>query len=71
MNSGNERRPGARSVLEPTAVESLRLAMERLREGGLSSAEAAAEVVRENISDWIASESDASKGALRLRIVKR
>lgn len=71
MRSSDERPPGERSVLDPTAVESLRLAMKRLRERGLTGAEPAAEVVRENIADWIASESDAGNGAFRLRIVKR
>jgi len=58
------------AVLNPVAVSSLRVAVERLRESGMSSSEAAAEVVRQNIYEWIDTERDGETIALRLRIVK-
>ncbi|HEV3154478.1 MAG TPA: hypothetical protein VGZ02_11790 [Candidatus Baltobacteraceae bacterium] len=58
------------TVLNPVAVSSLRVAVERLRESGMSSSEAAAEVVRQNIYEWIDTERDGETIALRLRIVK-
>lgn len=62
----------AGSLLDPTGSAELRNAVERLRERGLSRTEAAAEVVRENLYDWLEEESDARPAAsLRLRIVKR
>lgn len=71
MKNGKSRQ-GDDPVLRATGVASLRSAVERLRAAGLSAAQAAAEVVRENIYDWVDGQTDAeSNGAHRLRIVKR
>lgn len=62
----------ARSILDPTGADRLRLAVERLRDNGLSSAEAAAEILRKNLYDFLDSEADPrSDGCPRLRIIKR
>lgn len=62
----------ARSILDPIGADRLRQAVERLRDNGLSSAEAAAEIVRKNLYDFLDSETDAQSGVCpRLRIVKR
>jgi hypothetical protein len=62
----------ARSLLNPTGADALRGAMERLRDNGLSSGEAAAEMLRKNFYDMIDAESDAQSDACpRLRIIKR
>lgn len=61
-----------RSLLVSTSSDALRGAMERLRSGGLSQAEAAAEILRRNFYDFVDSETDAqSEPCHRLRIVKR
>lgn len=66
-----KRRP-ARSLLNPTDADQLRGAVARLRDNGLSGAEAATEILRRNFYDFIDSETDAQSGkAARLRIVKR
>ena len=64
------RPPGGETVLEPVSVRSLQGAVERLREPGMTTGEAAAQVVRENIYEWIDDERDGERIALRLRIVK-
>lgn len=62
----------ARSLLNPTSSDALRVAIERLRANGLSHAEAAAEILRRNFYDYVDSETDAqSEPCHRLRIVKR
>jgi hypothetical protein len=62
----------ARSILDPIGADLLRRALERLRENGLSRAEAAAELVRANLYEVLDSERDAESAAwVRLRIVKR
>lgn len=62
----------ARSILDPTGAGNLQRALERLRANGLSRAEAAAEIVRANLYDFLDGESDAQSGACpRLRIIKR
>jgi hypothetical protein len=72
MKNSKKRQAGVGSLLDPTAAGALRVAVQRLREGGLSSAEAATEVVRQNFAEWLDSESDGQDGAAsRLRIVKR
>lgn len=72
MKNSDRRHADVGSLLDPTAVGALRVAVERLRGSGLSSAEAATEMVRQNFADWIDSESDRESGAAsRLRIVKR
>jgi hypothetical protein len=62
----------ARSLLDPVGADRLRQALERLRANGLTDAEAAAEMIRKNLYDFLDSETDAQSGAVpRLRIVKR
>ncbi|HEY9180656.1 MAG TPA: hypothetical protein VIO32_08040 [Candidatus Baltobacteraceae bacterium] len=62
----------ARSILGPFSAEALRVALQRLRANGLSSEEAAAEMLRKNLYDYLDSETDAqSRPCSRLRIVKR
>jgi hypothetical protein len=62
----------ASSLLKPTDADALRTAVERLRNNGLSHAEAAAELLRGNFYDFIDSEVEAeSSKCARLRIVKR
>jgi hypothetical protein len=72
MKNSDRRHADVGSLLDPTGAGALRIAVERLRGSGLSSAEAGAEMVRQNFMDWLDSESDRDSGAaLRLRIVKR
>jgi hypothetical protein len=60
------------SLLDPTSSDALRVAIDRLRAGGLSHAEAAAEMLRRRFYDLVDSETDAqSEPCHRLRIVKR
>lgn len=62
----------ARSILDPTGADHLRTALERLRSNGLSKAEAAAEILRKNLYDFLDAHSDEESPACRrLRIVKR
>lgn len=62
----------ARSLLDPTSSDALRVAIARLRAGGLSHTEAAAEILRRNFYDFVDSQTDAqSEACHRLRIVKR
>ena len=72
MKQQSERRPDKRSVLQPTGVLVLRNALNRLRDEGMSGAEAATQVVRQNFLEWIDEETQArtTSRALRLRIVK-
>jgi len=66
-----EGRP-ARPLLGPVGAGALRNAVERLRNNGLSNAEAAAEIVRRNFYDFIDDEVEAkSEKCPRLRIIKR
>jgi hypothetical protein len=66
------KRHPARLLLNPTDSDALRTAIERLRENGLSHAEAAAEMLRRKFYDFVDSETDAqSEPCHRLRIVKR
>lgn len=58
--------PAAGFLLDSEQAGSLRASVERLRMQGLSAREAAAELVRENIYDWLDSESD-SGAVKRLR----
>lgn len=74
MMNARERADAAQagSLLVPTGADVLRKAVERLRGDGLTRTEAAAEVVRENLYEWLDQESDTRPTAsLRLRIVKR
>lgn len=60
------------SLLNPTSADALRRALERLRAGGLSRAEAGAEILRRNFYDFVDSETAAQdERCHRLRIVKR
>lgn len=69
--AGHEEHP-ARSILDPTGAGQLQRALERLRSEGLSRAEAAAEIVRANLYNFLDGERDAQSGACpRLRIIKR
>ena len=69
--AAQEGRP-ARPLLGPTGAAKLRDAVERLRDNGLSNAEAAAEIVRRNFYDFIDEETEAMSGKChRLRIIKR
>lgn len=62
----------ARPLLSPTGADDLRGAVKRLRDNGLSSAEAAAEIVRKNFYDFIDSQAEEqSITCPRLRIIKR
>ena len=70
MKKPTPRRRDGEPVLNPVSVQSLRGAVERLRDTGMSKTEAAAEIVRQNIYEWIDTESDGENIALRLRIVK-
>jgi hypothetical protein len=58
-------RPAVGRLLDATGVADLRIAVKRLREGGMSETQAATEVVRENFYEWIDSGEEP-----RLRIVK-
>ena len=61
----------ARPLLGPTAADDLKDAVNRLRANGLSSAEAAAEIVRKNFYDFIDAQTEGSDLCHRLRIIKR
>lgn len=62
----------AQPLLSPVGADQLRGAFERLRNNGLSRAEAATEMVRRNFYDFIDSEVELeSNKVLRLRIIKR
>jgi hypothetical protein len=62
----------AQPLLRPTGADVLRGAMERLRNNGLSHAEAATEIVRRSFYDYIDSEVERdSEKCPRLRIIKR
>lgn len=62
----------ADSVLDPTSSDALRRAVVRLRAGGLTGTEAAAEIVRAGVYAFLDAEAEASTGSCpRLRIVKR
>lgn len=55
--------PAAGYLLDSEQAGSLQASVDRLRLQGMSSGEAAAELVRENIYDWLDGESDS--GAVR------
>jgi hypothetical protein len=62
----------AQSLLNPTGAGELRGALERLRNNGLSGAEAATELLRRNFYDFIDSETEPQSSKVqRLRIIKR
>lgn len=62
----------ARSLLDPTGSANLRGALARLRANGLTRAEAAAEIIRRNLYDFLDDETqEGSDACPRLRIVKR
>jgi hypothetical protein len=62
----------ARPILDPTGADPLRRALERLRANGLTAGEAAAELVRNNLYDFLDARAESQSAACpRLRIVKR
>lgn len=62
----------ARPLLDPTGSDALRGALRRLRANGLSNAEAAAEIIRRNLYDFLDDQTEeGSDSCPRLRIVKR
>ena len=62
----------ARPLLDPTGSDALRGALGRLRANGLSNAEAAAEIIRRNLYDFLDDHTqEGSDACPRLRIVKR
>lgn len=66
------RRSGASSVLHPIGVGEVRDAMDRMQEEGMSRNEAAAEVIRQNLYDWLTLESDGHRPAgIRLHVTER
>lgn len=71
MAVGKEHPP--RFLLDPTGSDALRAALERLRANGLSSCEAAAEMLRRNFYDFVDAEAEPESGGPCpcLRIIKR
>ena len=57
------------SILGPTGVAVLRIALERLRGSGLSRSEAGAELMRQGLADWMET-AEPSAEVRRLRILK-
>ena len=53
--------PAAGFLLDSEQAGSLQVSVNRLRLGGLSATEAAAELVRQNVYDWLDAEPDVTR----------
>ena len=71
MSKSHRSHPDSSVVLDSTDAGSLRIAVDRLRAGGMNSNQAASEMLREKIYGWAENESDNDGTLPRLRLVTR